>query len=76
MKGWYNPRQFFGVTDPMDAQARIGAPVSASPPELAYWLVGGITNDNSAGGTNGIALTITVDYFVKFSEPIDQSVLP
>lgn len=75
LKGWYTPQAMFGITDPMDCQSRVGGSVNpqVDPPEQAYFNCGGITNDNTATGVNGIDMTVQVSYFVKFSEPQDQT---
>jgi len=77
IKGWFSPRSLFRIVDPMDCQTRVGGSINppVDPPEQGYFLIGGITNDNSANGANGIDMTVTIDYYVKFSEPQDQTAI-
>jgi hypothetical protein len=64
----YSPQQFFNVTDINDNWARLGAVVSSSPNEEAYFscFVG---CGNSSFNSPAVNCMATIEYVVMFSEP-------
>lgn len=64
----FSTKKFFNVTDVKDNLDRLGAPISASPSEEAYFVV--FCGDHAEGeDIQGVYVMVTIDYIVSFSEP-------
>lgn len=66
----YSAKRFHNVTDVNDNISRLGAAVSTSPVEEAYFNLWVQTKD---GATKNFSLTVEIDYIVTFSEPKDMT---
>lgn len=71
-QGFYSPRRMYGIKDIKDNQDRLGATVTATPVEEAFftcWL------DWDSGPVAPLGtiwhFEATIEYFVQFDEPVD-----
>lgn len=64
----YSAKKFHNVTDVKDNTGRLGASVSGSPTEEAFFNMWCQTKD---GATKNFTFIVEIDYIVSFSEPKD-----
>ncbi|AJD07475.1 putative capsid protein [Odonata-associated circular virus-9] len=64
----YSPKKFFTIHNLLDNQEHYGAPVSVSPPEIAFFQVFFAPHAASAG-TGGPWVTVIIDYKVMYTGP-------
>lgn len=68
----FSCKKFFNITNPMDNTARVGAPTSANPSELAHFIVFVGPLPSQTADIDAFQVAITIDYIVIFSEPREQ----
>ena len=65
----YSAKRFFGIKDVADNRDQLGAAVGSNPTEIAAFM---IYIQGNALSSLGCRLHVTIDYIVKFSEPMEQ----
>lgn len=72
LRGFYSCRKFFNLKNPEDAVQRIGANTQADPTDEAYFAIWmQPLGADSPSTTVRLLVTMTIDYCVKFDEPVD-----
>lgn len=66
----FSAKKFFNLSDVKDNVSRIGAPVTASPTDQAYFTLFALPF-NSSTDTGAFNCVVTIDYIAQFSEPKD-----
>lgn len=75
LTGTFNTKTFFDVVDPIDAQERLGAPMTTNPTERAFWMIGVCSTSGAAPTPPGEATsypafaTVLIEYNITLTEP-------
>lgn len=67
----FSAKKFWNVTNLKDNIVRLGASVTATPNEQAYYHLAFFTNDESVTTSAGPYCWVTIDYIILFSGPSD-----
>lgn len=68
----FSCKKFFNITNPTDNTARVGAPITANPAELAHFIIFMGATPGSAIDFASHRICVKIDYIVIFSEPKEQ----
>ena len=71
-RNYFSCKKFFGLSDVDDNRAIVGAARESNPTEQAFYDVGVFPMDGSTN-IDATNVLVTIDYIVKWSEPVPQT---